>query len=244
MKNLPFGLLNSNEIYTTSWRINEACKLSVTGDGFIVTLCSNIDQANVDLTKGLGKSLNSDFTPLLLAQDQARDNAFIGFRDYASSFSHSSDSVMATAGRNLTGIVEAAGNTIHSLGYTAETAKVNSLIASLSAPAALKDIETIGATKWYEELKTSQDQFENLYKSKIDTESAIDLPLIKESKGRITKYLRALMSYIDINGELDPAKFGAINSKVDEILTEITAIARARETRKGNVLKKTEEAPV
>lgn len=58
MKNLPFSLLNSNEIYTISCRINEACKLSVTNDGFVVTLCSNIDQANVDLAKGLGKSLN------------------------------------------------------------------------------------------------------------------------------------------------------------------------------------------
>ena len=243
MKNLPFSLLNSNEIYTTSWRINEACKLSVTGDGFIVTLCSNIDQANVDLTKGLGKSLNSDFTPLLLAQDQARDNAFIGFRDYASSFSHSSDSVMATAGRNLTGIIETTGNSIHSLGYTAETAKVNSLIAYLSAPAALKDMETIGATKWYEELKTSQDKFENIYKTKIDIESVIDVPLIRGSRARITRFVNALISYIAINGELDNAKFGALNDKIDEIIIEIVAIARARETRKGDVPKKPEEAP-
>ena len=39
MKNLPFSLLNSNEIYTTSCRINEACKLSIAGDGFIDMMC-------------------------------------------------------------------------------------------------------------------------------------------------------------------------------------------------------------
>ena len=244
MKNLPFSLMNSNEIYTTSCRINEACKVSITGDSFIGTLCINIDQANVDLAKGLGKSLNSDFTPLLLAQDQARDNAFIGFRDYASSYSHSSDSVMATAGRNLTVIIETTGNSIHSMGYAVETAKLNALIANLGTPAALTDMGTIGATKWYDELKTSQDEFENIYKAKIDTESAIDLPLIREARARITRCLRALLSFIDMNGELDTAKFGALNSKIDEIITEITAIARARETRKGNVPKKPEEAPV
>jgi len=150
---------------------------------------------------------------------------------------------MATAGRNLTGIIETTGNSIHSLGYTAETAKVNSLIAYLSAPAALKDMETIGATKWYEELKTSQDKFENIYKTKIDIESVIDVPLIRGSRARITRFVNALISYIAINGELDNAKFGALNDKIDEIIIEIVAIARARETRKGDVPKKPEEAP-
>ncbi len=244
MKNLPFSLLNSNEIYTTSCRVNEACKVSFSGDEFVVTLCSNIDTGNRDLAKGLGKSLNSNFTPLLLLQDQARDNAFIGFRDYASSYSHSSDNVMAIAGLNLTAIIETTGNSIHSMGYAVETAKLNTLIANFGTPAALRDMETIGATKWYNELKTSQDAFETIYKTKIDTESAIDLPLIKESRGRITKFLRALLNYIEISGEMDSKIFGPINDKIDEIIIEITAIARARQTRKGNVVKKVDEPVV
>ena len=84
MKNLPNSLLKSYEIYTTSCRINEGCKLSTTGDRFIDTLCINIDQA--------------------------RDNAFIDLRDYASSFSHSSDTVKAVAGRNLATVFDTAGN--------------------------------------------------------------------------------------------------------------------------------------
>jgi len=244
MKKLPFSLLSSNELFTTSSRINEACKLSLSSDVYISNLYSSIDQGNNDLSKGLGKSLNSDFTPLLLVQDQLRDNAFIGLRDFASSFSHSNDEAKATAGKNLTGIFETTGNSAYSLGYSVETAKLNSLIMNLSTPASLKDMESIGATEWFEQLKTSQAEFERVYNSKIDTESAIDLPLIKDARDRITKYLKALLSYIDINAELDPVKYSAIADKIDEIITEIVAIARARETRKGNVPKKPEEAPV
>ena len=101
MKKLPFSLLSSNELFTTSSRINEACKLSLGSDVYVSNLCSSIDQGNNDLPKGLGKSLNSDFTPLLLFQDRVRDNAFIGFRDYASSFSHSADEAKATAAKIL-----------------------------------------------------------------------------------------------------------------------------------------------
>ena len=113
---------------------------------------------------------------------------------------------------------------------------------NLSTPASLKDIESIGATEWFEELKTSQTEFEKVYNSKIDTESAINFPLIKDARDRITKYLKALLSYININTELDPVKYSAIADKIDEIITEIVAIARARETRKGNVPQKPEEA--
>jgi len=207
-------------------------------------LCSSIDQGNNDLPKGLGKSLNSDFTPLLLFQDRVRDNAFIGFRDYASSFSHSADEAKATAGKNITGIFETTGNSAYALGYSVETAKLNSLILNLSAPASLKDMESIGATEWFEALKTSQTEFEKVYNSKIDIESAIDLPLIKEARDRITKYLKALLSYIGINAELDSVKYGAVSDKIDEIITEIVTIVHARETRNGDAPKKSEEAAV
>jgi len=244
MKNLPFSMLSSNELYTTSCRIVEACKLSLSGNEFVSTLCSSVDMGNSDLGKGLGKSLNSDFTPLLILRDQARDNAFIGLRDFASSFSHSNDEGKAAAGKNLTGIFDTTGNSAYSMGYSVETAKLNSLIMNLSTPASLKDMESIGAIEWFEQLKTCQVEFEKVYNSKIDTESAINFPLIKDARDRITKYLKALLSYININTELDPVKYGPVSDKIDEMITEIVAIARARKTRKGNVPKKSEKATV
>ena len=115
---------------------------------------------------------------------------------------------------------------------------------NLSTPASLKDIESIGATEWFEELKTSQTEFEKVYNSKIDTESAIDLPLMKEASDRITKYLKAWLSYIGINAELDSVKYGAVSDQIDEIITEIVTIVHACETRKGDAPKKSEEAAV
>ena len=244
MKKLPFSLLSSNELFTTSSRINEACKLSLSSDIYVSNLCSSIDQGNNDLSKGLGKSLNSDFTPLLLVQDQVRDNAFIGLRDFFTSYSHSSDPAKAAAGRNLTAIFENIGNSAYRLGYVVETSKINSLIANLSVPAAVKDMECVGATEWFAQLKTSQSEFEKIYNAKIVTESAIDYPLVKDARERISRYLKGLMNYIEINTDLDEAKFGSTNEKINEIITEIVAIIRARETRSENKKEKPDKAAV
>ena len=244
MKKLPFSLLSSIELFTTSSRINEACKLSLSSDIYVSNLCSSIDQGNNDLSKGLGKSLNSDFTPLLLVQDQVRDNTFIGLRDFFTSYSHSSDSAKATAGRNLTAIFENIGNSAYRLGYVVETSKINSLIANLSVPAAVKDMECVGATEWFAQLKTSQSEFEKIYNAKIVTESAIDYPLVKDARERISRYLKGLMNYIEINTDLDEAKFGSTNEKINEIITEIVAIIRARETRSENKKEKPDKAAV
>jgi hypothetical protein len=244
MKNLPFSLLSSNELFTTSSRINEACKSTPGNDVYISNLCASIDQGNRDLSKGLGKSLNSDFTPLLLVQDQVRDNAFIGLRDFFTSYSHSSDPAKAKAGINLTAILENIGNSAYRLGYVVETAKINSLIANLSVPAAVKDMECIGATEWFDQLKTSESEFERIYNAKVETESAIDYPLVKDARERITRYLKGLMNYIEINADLDKAKFGPAKDKINEITTEIVAIIRARETRNENKKEKPDKASV
>ena len=244
MKKLPFSLLSSNELFTTSSRINEACKLSLSSDIYVSNLCSSIDQGNNDLSKGLGKSLNSDFTPLLLVQDQVRDNAFIGLRDFFTSYSHSSDPAKAAAGRNLTAIFENIGNSAYRLGYVVETSKINSLIANLSVPAAVKDMECVGATEWFAQLKTSQLEFEKIYNTKIVTESAIDYPLVKDARVRISRYLKGLMNYIEINTDLDEAKFGSTCDKINEIITEIVAIIRSRETRSENKKEEPDKAAV
>ena len=118
------------------------------------------------------------------------------------------------------------------------------MIANLSVPAAVKDMECVGATEWFAQLKTSQSEFEKIYNAKIVTESAVDYPLVKDARERISRYLKGLMNYIEINTDLDESKFGSTNDKTNEIITEIVAIIRARETRSENKKEKPDKATV
>ncbi len=237
MKTLPFRLLTSNELYAIANRIVEACKLTVSENEYLMKLCVFILEANSDLRKGLGRTFNSAFTSVLLLADERRDGSFIGLRDYIHACCNSGDDVKDEAARNLFIIVEAVGNTIYALPFAAETTKMDVLFEKFDAPVAREAISTIAATDWLERLKARQVDFEKVYQSKIETEADVNLPLVKNSKEAITNYLKGLFAYITTNVINDAAQFGAIEEKIDGIITDALTIARSRATRIENAEK-------
>jgi len=98
------------------------------------------------------------------------------------------------------------------------------LIEALKTSSAQQALETIGAIERFEELKSSQDEFEKTYQSKVETESVINYPLVKDSKFRIKKYLKTLLYYIDTNSDLDGVLFGAAKEAINQIITDTVAI--------------------
>ena len=242
MRTLPFRLLTSNELYAIANRLAEACKLTVSDNAYLMKLCALIIEANSDLRRGLGRTFNSAFTSVLLVADEKRDGSFMGLRDYIHACCNSGDDVKDEAARNLSAIVEAVGNTIYALPFAAETTKLDVLFEKFDGPAAREAIATIMATDWLERLKARQDDFEKVYQSKIEAETGVDLPLVKNSKDAITTYLKGLLSYITTNVIDDAAQFGAIEEKIDGIITDALTIARSRSTRIENAEKEAAKA--
>lgn len=234
MKNLPASILSSTELFTTAKRIVDVSKSSLGDNPYVAKLCTFIEQGNSDLQKALGRTFTSDFTMLLYNMDEARDHAFIGFRVFVDAFTHSAIPAKKAAANTLAAIFENIGNTVYSLGYAVETAKIKTLITKLSVPVAQVAIETIGATEWHDQLTTSQEAFENVYMGKVDAIPTVNVPLIKDSRTLIAKYLGSLLNYIGTNSDFDNANYDPIKTKIDEIVTETVAIARARSTRKEN----------
>jgi len=237
MKTLPFSLLNSNELYAIANRIAEACKLSLPDNEYLMKLCAFIILANNELRIGLGRTFNSEFTSVLILADEKRDNAFIGLRDFIHACCNSGDTLKDKAAKDLSLILENVGNTIYSLPYAAETTKLDVLFEKFGTTAAQEELAAISATDWLERLKARQKDFENVYQSKVETEAGIDFPLLKKSKDAITFYLKGLLSYIETNSKNEPALFGSIEEKINGIITDAVALARARGTRKENAEK-------
>ena len=244
MKTLPFRLLNSKELYAIANRIVEACKLSHPDNEYLMKLFVLILVANSDLRRGLGRTFNSEFTSQLLDSDEFRDNAFVGLRDYIRSYCNYGDKVKDKAGAYLSEIVTSVGNSIHRMPYATETTKLDVLFEDLSTPAAKEALATIMATDWLERLKARQADFEKVYQSKVEAEAGIDFPLLKKSKDAITFYLKGLLSYIETNSKAEPALFGSIEEKINEIITDAVSLARSRATRKENADKETDKATV
>ena len=244
MKDLPVSILSSTELNTFVNRLVGISNEALADNPYVVTLGTLIAKSNADLSVSLGKTLGSEYTSKLLIQDQDRDHAFIGFRDFVSSFTHDKNVEKKGAAIILASIIENVGNTIYMLGYAVESSKMNSLITNLRTPQAQQAIETIGAGDWFEQLTTSQETFEKLHQTKVEADSEINYLTIKDSRTIISRYLQALLIYIGTNSDLDGAKYEPVKEKINVLITDAVAIARGRITHVENVNKEKDMAAV
>jgi hypothetical protein len=193
------------------------------------------------MEKALGKALTSDFTPVILDKDKARDHGFLSLREYVKSCLHDIDPVIALAAKKISIIIQTIGNDIYRHGNIDETAEMNSLISELSKPETMQLLKLIGADVRFKVMSDAQDDFEKTYNSKVTVDSTINYPLLKDSKIRVAQSLNALLTYVESNVEFNKAQFGPIEDKINTVITDIVTIARARITRVENEKKKVAE---
>jgi hypothetical protein len=234
MNEFPLSILDSYELYTGSRRINESVSSALGSDNFVKSLCQQITDGNKGMEKAMGKALRSGYTSQLFDSDKARDDASLGFKSFVHTYTFSVDSTKRAAALSLEDIIKAVGTNIHRLGYVDQTAKMNSLIDKLGTAEAQQNITAINAMEWYNQIVTTQKNFEAVYQTKANADSEIDMPLLKDSKKKITQALVPLLSYIESNAMLNPTVFKPVEEKLNQLITEIVAIARARITRAAN----------
>lgn len=176
----------------------------------------------------------SEHTALLAVRDDSRDGAFVGLRDFVKAFVSSGSPEKAAAGELLVEIFRSRGWSIFSLGYSAETSQLNVLVNDLETPEAQAALTTIGATVWLDDLKTAQGEFETAYQEKVAAQAGEDYQPIRDGRRQVARYVAALLSYVDLQSDLNPVQFGPVVDKIDEVIVDVVTVARARRTRGGN----------
>ena len=238
MKKVPFSILLSGELYTFAVRTAEVASGSLADKPYVVLLVEQLNAGTADLSIALGRALKSDFTIPLYLKDVTRDNSHKGFYHYVKAYQLSKNPAQAAAAQSLIDILDEFGYTLYKLGYAEETTQLNQLFVRLSTPQATEWLQTLNGTEWLIDLKESQADFEATYQLKVSVEGDINLPLAKDSKDRIEQNLSALLSYVESNTRFEAATYTPVKNKLNEIITDTVAIARARITRAENEAKK------
>jgi hypothetical protein len=234
MKKLPLTQLDSSEFYTASTRILKILTDSLPNDNYVVAMILLLGQGILGMEKALGRALKSEFTSLILTKDETRDNCFLGLREYIKSKIHGKDKEKAAAASKLYSTITDLGVGLYYLSLTDETAKLNTLRTQFKTDQYALLLTTIGGSELFKDLDDAQEDFEATYKNKVDTESEINLPLLKDSKQLVAKTLQPLLSYVESNVLINADAFKPIEAKIDEIIADIVTIARARITRDAN----------
>ena len=234
MKPLLASLLTTGELTTAAERLHPVFVLALAGQPLLLQILAAAEQHRSALVLSATRKDGSDFTDPLRLADAARDAAFISLRNFATTWSTTptASAGMSAAAARLVQIFTHHGNTLYTLGYAQETAKINELITDLRSPAATADLTTLSLTALFAELVSKQQEFEILMADKIATESGQNLPTINQHRPQLERYLNLLLAAIEAAAEIQPS--AALSKWIDEIndiITVITTPALARRTR-------------
>ncbi len=235
MSNLAIYLLNTEECCTLNERLLSIFKTNLSEDSAVEKVIPHIEELNADLTAIMARVSNTELTKEIAEKDNARDIAFIAFRDYCKAFSNMPDPTQAAAAGKLTELIRKLGWTLYSEGYTEQTASLQGLFEALEKPEYAQAVTTINADSLVANMKTNHAAFEDAVALKAQaTASQDEIPPASECKQRMNRYLKPLLYYIGLMGDVDSANYANINAKITEAIEDIMTVARARQTRKEN----------
>jgi hypothetical protein len=231
MKPVHYTYLKPIEIHSLSIRVQPIIAEGTPGDALIPAFLPDLKTHTDALSAALGIDRASEFTLRLQTTDGERDTRFVGFRDFIAAQVNHPDETIARAAITIDAILETRGKRLYNYGYAEQSSQLNGLLNDLESPQAQQALETLNAAVWLTPLKEKQSEFESLYQQKIANAATSEAPLVTASKNKVIHYLNGLLFYIDFKAEKEPALFNPMIEKIDEVITDMMSVARARKTR-------------
>ena len=178
--------------------------------------------------------------------DAVLDDMYLTFRDTVDICKRKRDKESAMAYQRLWRVLEKADLRLYRLGYAEKAGKLSALLNELDKPEFQADIALLGVTEAYSDLKLAESEFDGLYNSKLDFDNQQKYPTLAKAKSQIVPHINILLGTISVleesPGDADPAVVADLVEKINGIINEIMATAKARKTRNENRKKEEEEA--
>lgn len=232
MKSFATSLLSSDEIYISGVRITEITSTIIPSDPFLTKVLPLLKVPLDNLSLAIGRTSNSAHVKLLAAKDGVRDLRYVALRDFCKALASDADATVASAAALLEDVFKELGWSMQLEGYAVESTLLDALIVKFEKAPFSAALTTIGATAKFTGLKVAQTDFETTFGTKVDAKAKEEYPKIRNCRTFITRYLVAMLSYIDVMAEVEPAAFKAAADKIDLVITEFEAMAHNRQTRK------------
>ena len=244
MKHVSIYILNVEECYALNERLMNVFKADLAREVFVGKLLPILVELNADFSAIMANVGSSAQTKLLADKDHVRDAAFTGFRDYCKAFISAPDPAQSAAAGKLVALIRKIGWSLQRQGYTEQTAAVEALNEALAEPEYAQAVSAIRAESWVQGLRETNAAFEVVVKQKNESTAYRNIPPSIECKRKMVKYLKPLLSYLEIMAELEPKTYADAVTKLSEEIEYVMTAAKARHTRKENQQVDVDDPPV
>lgn len=208
-------------------------------------ILQNLKQALGLLNQSRTHSNHNSQTDRLEEADLARDYAFRAFWGMIEAGTLRQNEAYRTAALSVMNQFKPFDKRLHTFGYDKQSIALRDFMTAMEKEEVQQALETMNIRDWLEELKTMQNQFEEVYEGKIneETQKQVLIPT-REAREQVFNYLNALIQTLNAL-ELGKAETqSAINTKINQIVEDFEGKARSRKTRKKNEGKQPKDEPI
>lgn len=135
--------------------------------------------------------------------DARRDRALVGLNAFLKSFAHFPNAAKVTAASHLKAELDKYGKSPQTLPLREETALITNVLQDFAKPENEASISELAAETWIAELKAANTDFETLYNSRTQENSAIEVGKTKAERQKTQSALSLLIKTINARMLLD-----------------------------------------
>ena len=230
---IPFSFYSLEETDELGRTIKSKLQSNFTDNPLVNPMITDLTEPLHKSEKAIGSSTKQINTDKIKEIDQEFNRNFIGFRDIIYKHSNSPSTDHRAASETLKPILERNDDKLYNNSYAEQGAKFNSLDADLSSATATSALQTLNLSNWFNAMKTTISQMNQLIQERDQDQSGNDTPTDKQAKtelqNAITEVLEDLQTY---NRRNTIDGLSPMLAEIDQVIKRINANARSRRTKK------------
>ncbi|NJM15058.1 MAG: hypothetical protein HC896_06495 [Bacteroidales bacterium] len=230
---MPLSMLSTYELVSFGNRLVEILRTHFGNDPYAGELIALLTAKLEELSQAIGNTAGSKYTPLLEAEDQQRDEDYLLLRDLAGAYTHAREADRKQAANLLFDQLKQIGLTLYKEGYANESAKLSALFEKFDAPEHQNALALLNLAGVYNNLKESQNSFEQTIRQRIAEESAKEVPLVIAVKHDVRKLIVPLLMFVGTQAHLGKSPAVETNALLNQLANETIVVLRARQTREA-----------
>jgi hypothetical protein len=223
---LPY--VNDSELYRLGAEVDLTLGEFLAADAGLARVRTHLQTQLVELQRVLDREDTAGLTQQVVDADDARDQLFRSFYRGVEFHAGHFDPAIHAAGSRLAALAD---RDIPKTAYGEQTLQTSDLLTDLADPAAIADLATTGLTGFVEELRISNDAFDEIYRRRQAAEAEDDLPKLKEIRPLVRFDLSLIHSTLEFLILTEPASVEDAIPLLNERAEAITLPARRRRGR-------------
>ncbi len=232
MEKLSTSLLLPAELSSTIQKYIDVWSESGNDHPFMTRIVRLLRQDIENINSALTAVRSNEHVASVSEADAIRDDLFIGFRDAVDAAKRRRSPEMQAGYQAVWPIIEQAGTTLYRLGYTAQSGRMDALIAELDKSENTRHLAAMNVGEIFAEMKKAQEDFNLVYQQRLDAEAKKNYPTLSESKSKAVPHVNSFLDALSILIETEPGGLPKLENGINAITQEIMVVARGRKTRK------------